>query len=342
MNPESTSSPSSSNDDNSDNESNTSSVTNNTNNSNNINDNSNNTNNVVIDLTTNQTIIEEGLKIENYINESNDASYVIHTIFTSTEPEIYDPDINQNLKQSIIYDDVSNTNALILNEIKDYASKINCSDFHGKGTIDDYSELFKAASKIANESKQIQLDVDVEGFDEFSRAAEELSNLFESFTLRLQNVNIINDYNFLVSIKNALEKIWNLSEVFGRFKQTILTTTTIHFPKSAHETAVVLQDVMGEIHCAMNYISHFVDPSSSTHAMPQAELSNEEKNIIARAVDTIDNWNIICDQGVNIAMNNNPDIQAVKQYNDDLKATTNVLKQATNKLRTKLNSYMNM
>jgi hypothetical protein len=41
-------------------------------------------------------------------------------------------------------------------------------------------------------------------------------------------------------------------------------------------------------------------------------------------------------------MNNNPDIQAVKQYNDDLKATTNVLKQATNKLRTKLNSYMNM
>lgn len=333
MNQDSTSSTSSSNDDNSDNESNTSSITNNTDMSN---------NHVVIDLTTNQTIIEEGLKIENYINESNDASFVIHTIFTSTEPEIYDPDINQNLKQTIMYDDVSISNAVILNEIKDYASKINCSDFHGKGTIDDYSELFKAASKIANESKQIQLDVDVEGFDEFSRAADELSNLFESFTLRLQNVNIINDYNFLVSIKNALEKIWNLSEVFGRFKQTILTTTTIHFPKSAHETAVVLQDVMGEIHCAMNYITHFVDPSSSTHSTPEADLSVEEKNIIARAVDTIDNWNIICDQGVTIAMNNNPDIQAVKQYNDDLKATTNTLKEATHKLRMKLNSYMNM
>lgn len=335
--PDSTSSPSSSNDDPSDDESNTSSVSQNTSNSN-----SNNNNNV-IDLTTNETIIEAGLKIENYVANTNDASFVIHTIFTSTEPEIYDPDINQNLKQTIhVYEDISNANALVLNEIKDYASKINCSDFHGKGTIDDYSELFKAASKIANESKQIQLDVDVEGFDEFSRAAEELSNLFESFTLRLQNVNIINDYNFLVSIKNALEKIWNLSEVFGRFKQTILTTTTIHFPKSAHETAVVLQDVMGEIHCAMNYISHFVDPSSSTHAIPNAELSAEEKNIISRAVDTIDNWNVICDQGVTIAMNNNPDIMAVKQYNDDLKATTNVLKQATNKLRTKLNSYLNM
>lgn len=338
--PDSTSSPSSNDiDDNSDNESNTSSVTNT--NSTTTNNSNNNTN--VIDLTTNQTIIEEGLKIENYVNLNNDASYVIHTIFTSTEPEIYDPDINQNLNQTVhVYEDISSNNAAVLNEIKDYASKINCTDFHGKGSIDDYSELFKAASKIANESKQIQLDVDVEGFDEFSRAAEELSNLFESFTLRLQNVNIINDYNFLVSIKNALEKIWNLSEVFGRFKQTILTTTTIHFPKSAHETAVVLQDVMGEIHCAMNYISHFVDPSSSTHAMPSAELSAEEKNIIARAVDTIDNWNVICDQGVTIAMNNNPDIMAVKQYNDDLKATTNVLKQATNKLRSKLNSYMNM
>ena len=286
----------------------------------------------------NVTITEPGLVIRQVVSV-NDSSSVIHT---STEPDKYDPNINQDLLQVInIYDDEAdstNRNALIMNQIKDYATKINCSDFHGKGTIDDYSELFRAASKIANESKQIQLDVDIEGFNEFSQAAEDLSNLFESFTLKLQNVNIINDSNFLTSIAIALEKIWKLSENFGKFKETILATTTIQFPKTAHDTAVVLQDVMDEINCAMNYITYFVSPSDIS--LLDSQLSQEEKNIIAKAVDTIDNWNTVCDHGVSIAMNNNADIKAIKSYNDSLKNSTSILRTATSNLRSKLNNYM--
>lgn len=293
------------------------------------------------DISFNTTrIIEPGLEINQVISENNPDSF-INTTFISTEPDKYDPNITQNLSQVIdVYEEIGDVNTALMNQIKDYANKINCSDFHGKGTIDDYSELFRAASKIANESKQIQLDVNVEGFDEFSRAAEDLSKLFESFTLRLQNINIINDSVFLASIVNALEKIWKLSETFGRFKKTILATTTIQFPKTAHETAVVLNGVMGEIDCAMNYITHFVNPSDDS--LVHSDLSSEEKNIISRAVETIDNWNAVCEHGVTIAMNNNDDLKAIKSYNDSLKIKTNVLKNATENLRAKLNNYMSL
>ena len=73
-----------------------------------------------------------------------------------------------------------------------YAEKIKCTDFQGKGTINDYANLFEAASKIANETKQIQLDVDIEGFNEFASAADDLSALFAEMTIKLQNVNKIN------------------------------------------------------------------------------------------------------------------------------------------------------
>lgn len=290
------------------------------------------------DTSMNSIIIEPGLEIRNTIS-LNDPEKFINTTFISTEPDKYDPNITQNLLIEITsIDDVENENQMLLNQIKNYAKNINCSDFHGKGTIEDYSELFKAASKIANESKQIQLDVDVEGFNEFSQAAEELSNLFENFTLKLQNINIINDKVFLTSILNALEKIWKLSEIFGKFKSTILSTTTIQFPKTAHETALVLSDVMDEINCAMNYITHFVSPTEQT--LPLSELSSEEKNIIAKAVDTIDNWNTVCEHGISVAMNNNDDVKAIENYNNDIKISANILRRATSNLRTKLNSYM--
>lgn len=203
----------------------------------------------------NETIVEPGLEIKNKEGLTASGDYVAYTTFDTTNPELYDPQIQEKLLETVdTYADDSNPaseNAILLSQIKDYASKIQCSDFHGKGSIDDYSQLFHAASKIANESKSMNLNIDVEGFDEFSRAADELSNLFNGFIIKLQNVNIINDIDFLRSVSIALRKIWNLSEVFGRFKQTILTTTTIQFPKSAHETKIVLEGVMDEVNCAM-------------------------------------------------------------------------------------------
>jgi hypothetical protein len=259
--------------------------------------------------------------------------------FNTIDPTL-DPQITQNLVETVeaYYNDETHTEtATVMAEIRDYASKIQCEDFHGKGTIDDYSELFRAAAKIANESKQIKLDVDVSGFNEFAQAADDLSNLFNSFILKLQNVSIINDLDFLRSISIALRKIWNLSETFGKFKQTILATSSIHIPQSAHNTSVILQGVLSEVNCAMNYINHFVSPGNEV--LPAANLSAAEHDVIDRAVATIDNWNVLCDQGVSIAMSSNPDIQLITATNNELRTKSANLRNATSSLRAKLALY---
>ena len=69
------------------------------------------------------------------------------------------------------------------------------------------------------------------------------------------------------------------------------------------------------------------------------DLSTQEQQIISSAVNTIDNWNTLCDQGITIALNNNPDIQYISQMNNDLKNKTNILKNATNALKNKFAFY---
>ena len=117
-------------------------------------------------------------------------------------------------------------------------------------------------------------------------------------------------------MRDALRKIFNLSEVFGKFKNTIIATSEIKVPNTAHETKQVMENVMDEVNCAMNYINYFVVPDPN---LPNAQLSNEDKNIISKAVTTIENWQTLCDQGVSIALNNNSDINYLKQTNLELK-----------------------
>ena len=68
-----------------------------------------------------------------------------------------------------------------------------------------------------------------------------------------------------------------MSEVFGRFKNTILVTSEIKIPKTANDTKTILVDVMSEINCAMNYVNNFVVANPN---LPAAQLSSEDKNII--------------------------------------------------------------
>ena len=63
-------------------------------------------------------------------------------------------------------------------------------------------QQLKQQTKL-NKCNQI---LDIDGFDDFGKAADELSELFSNFTKRLQNINIINDVSFLQSVLNALKK----------------------------------------------------------------------------------------------------------------------------------------
>jgi hypothetical protein len=288
----------------------------------------------IVNLTLNETTKDQNTEIVNQQGTNRDGDEVTKTIFTTTNNES-DVQINQNLVQIVEqYDD--DTDSLV-NEIRSYANQIKCSEFHGKGSIDDYKDLFEAASRIANETKQMELEMDIGGFNEFANAADELSNLFRGFIIKLQNVNIINDRTFLTGILNALKKIVNLSKVFGEFKETISVTSTIKIPKSAQETKEIIQNVMGEINCAIDCINYFVEP---TEQKPQdVDLSEDEKSIINKATITINNWNVLCEHGVTIALADDPNIQYIKDANDKLKQKTTILKNATTTLRNKLNNF---
>ena len=288
----------------------------------------------------NQIIDGSGYEIHNIQGADASGNEYTITTFTTTDPTV-DFQIVEDLSGIVeaYYDDTHKpATAQILADIEFYGSQIQCSDFHGKGTIEDYTQLFAAAAKIANESTQMTLDVDIDGFNEFADAADQLSKLFTSFIVKLDNVSIIDDTEFLKAVSVALKKIWNLSQIFGKFKETILATSSIQLPKSAHDAKVVLETVMSNVNCAMKYISHFVDASSNS-APADADLSPEEKGVINTAVSTIDSWNVLCTQGVSIAMANNPDIQYIKTASDQLKNTTQNLKNATNKLKNKLVAF---
>jgi len=284
-------------------------------------------------------VVDPGYIVTNQQYADASGNEHTETKFTTTDPTS-DVQITEDLSGNVIkyYDDThDSTKSAIIAQIESYAAEIQCSSFHGKGSIDDYAQLFQAAAQIANESVQMQLDVDVDGFNDFASAAEDLSALFTSFIVKLQNVSIIDDTAFLTAVANALSKIANLSKVFGKFKETILATSTVQIPKSAHDTSVLIQNVSSQIDCAMKYITHFVDSTSPAPAT--ADLSAEEKGIINAAVSTIDSWNTLCEQGVSIAMANDPDVQCINTVNQKLKQTTQTLSNATSLLKSKFSAF---
>jgi len=291
---------------------------------------------IVSDLST-VVVNGDGYDITTKTGRDASGSQITNIVFESEDPNIY-----ENLTESVsIYNNVidpSNQSVLLLNQIRSYAEEIQCTDFQGKGSIDDYTKLFQAAARIANETKQMELNVDIEGFNEFAQAADDLSSLFNGFIIKLQNVNIINDISFLQAIATALAKIVNLSNVFGEFKEIVLATSTIQIPKSSHEASIIINDVMDEVNCAMQYIGYFVSPESNPH-LSNAALSVQEQNIISKSVDTINSWNILCEQGVSIAMSNDVDIQNIQSASRELRTTTTTLKGFTSSLKNKLASF---
>ena len=231
----------------------------------------------------------------------------------------------------------------IMQEISMYAGKINCSDFQGKGTIDDYTELFQAASDMAKHAKQTTLNINIDGFKEFGNAADELSALFKNYIVKIENMNVINDMAFLSEILFYLKKIWNLSETFGRFKETILGTSIIKIPKSLEDTRHILDGVMTEVDCAMKYIECFISPESvadiSLCCPGSHELNTDEKNQIQEAVKTIQKWNYLYNDNVQIAISENADVQFIENANAIIKNTTDMLKNKTAILKGKIKIY---
>jgi hypothetical protein len=296
---------------------------------------------VIVEHTLNEVIDASGVRVTNEQGRTADDAAATRTTMVTTVVE--DVDVKQDLSQQIVVDtdDSSDTpeSLAVMAEIRTYAAKINCESFQGKGTIEDYSELFVAASKIATETKQMKLAVDVSGFNDFAAAADELSELFSGFITKLQTITIVDDLDFLKSIRAAMAKIANLADVFGKFKKTILATARVDIPKSARDARLVIEDVFSEVNCAMQYVNHFVTPVAGMNAA--ANLSDNEKAVIDKAVSTIENWSALCEQDVSVSMSNSADIAYVKNVSSQLQQKASALRQNTSALRAKLAAYRN-
>ena len=284
----------------------------------------------------------DGLEIITKTGKKADGTEVVQILAFTTDPSS-DIQIVEKLNTTIqIYDDEIDPEINgIIQEISQSASKINCIDFQGKGSIDDYSELFKVASNLAQEAKQTSLEIDIAGFNEFGNAADELSKLFQQYIVKIENLNVINDKDFLKAISVSLKKIWNLSETFGKFKETILGTSVIKVPKSLKDTRAVIEDVMGDIDCAMKYVHHFISPESDGDAnlCGYAELSDAEKLMIEESIDTIQHWDKLYNKGMQIAISENADVKFIEEANKIIQNTTNSIKDATAVFKGKLTFY---
>ena len=208
----------------------------------------------------------------------------------------------------------------MVQQIKFYADQIKCDNFKGKGTIDDYTQLFEAASKIANDTKHLQLEIDIQGFNQFGEAADELSQLFTNFTKKIQSINI-DDCMFLTAVLSALKKVVVLSKSFNAFQESILKNRIY---SSIGETKKILEDVSEEVNCVMKHINHFSSPT----VLESANLSPVNRNAITRAINSF-----------NTVSMDTPDIQYIKRTNQTFIQESAQLRRTTNIIRERYSYY---
>ena len=207
----------------------------------------------------------------------------------------------------------------MVQQIRFYADQIKCDNFKGKGTIDDYTQLFEAASKIANDTKHVQLEIDIQGFNQFGEAADELSQLFTNFTKKIQSINI-DDCMFLTAVLSALKKVVALSKAFNAFQDSILENRIY---SSIGETKKILEDVSEEVNCVMKHINHFSSPT----VLESANLSPVNRNAITRAINSL-----------TVSMDT-PDIQYIKRTNQTFIQESAQLRRTTNIIRERYSYY---
>ena len=93
---------------------------------------------------------------------------------------------------------------IIINQIRDYAIKIQCPNFNKNASIDDYIHLFAQALQIANETN----------LNMFLYPDDDLIEIFSNFFIEIRNVNVINDITFcksvLLAVKQIYDRFWKL------------------------------------------------------------------------------------------------------------------------------------
>jgi len=214
----------------------------------------------------------------------------------STNLEITDTDkiiVNQ-------YEDSETLN--ILNQINDYASKIEILDFKNKGRIEDYLSLIQNAQNMVDQNKTHNVNTDLTQYNNLGVVADELSELFNQLTINIQQKTTIISKDFLNGLLSTMEKLYNLSNVFGKFKKVMTTELVVNVPKSLVNVENTLKKVSDTLTSASNYITYFADSSNVTDkdTICNSQLSTNDFNNIQQSINILstsqNNMNILIDK----------------------------------------------
>lgn len=132
----------------------------------------------------------------------------------------------------------------VLEQICDSLTKINCSDFHGIGQFSDYQNLYI----LANSLSQMNLDLSTNNLANIAIKANQISELLNSFRIKLETVLNLVTIQDLVVIRNSLCAILMMMETIENFTCRI----EHHFRIRNEWMAATLSNTM-------NYVSYHLN-----------------------------------------------------------------------------------
>lgn len=151
---------------------------------------------------------------------------------------------------------------LMISEIKDYSSKLNINTFQHNGSIEDYLALMES---LSNANKNNVYDIDSEEFkqwEEVGRASDELAEIFNNFSYKIDSTHIVTDLNILEKVLKVLKKIYNLSVAFNNFKHKIIVSTQL--PKKLSAINETILSVIPSVQQMTSYINFFTGKENVT------------------------------------------------------------------------------
>jgi len=184
----------------------------------------------------------------------------------------------------------SNESKKILCEIDGYIDNIRCDKLTGKGSIDDYKNLFQRVFEYSDEltTQKISLDMDMKKLDKFADSAEQLTKTISDLTIRLKSIVAVNDIKFLNDFRDKVQKISKLYETIDEFQTTIIESSELYIPTTLEQINKKLRKITEEIDSSMVYLDNFTGIIGDNIIPKNALISDKMKESAQKTCDSLD------------------------------------------------------
>lgn len=222
--------------------------------------------------------------------------------------------ITQDLTAATSDIDISEEAQAVLKDIESYSEDIKAENFAGKGSLEDYQELFQKVCKYSQDLKDTNIDltIDMDKLSDFAESAKALTGFIGSLTLSLRRVVTVSDITFLKDFK---EKIYNISLLYktiGDFQTTIIATANLKVPGSVSKILALLQKITSQINNTMTYMDYFTGIISKEEVDKSAYLTDDSRAALNRAISALDTWKALADAQTSTSLSTDKTVQDLK------------------------------